>query len=96
MEVLTVAVRSSDGAVRHADKVLDWRRLNQFTGGKPENKWRHLVKQLMKYRRPCRVLLIVRLAQSPCEENGWQPVWEYEEATYRPVRQPSLFDGDVE
>ena len=79
--VMTVAVCNSDGSVYHLDrfragKYPSLKKLPVFTGNPDnDNRWRHLIKQLKKHRKPCKMRLIV----------GWdgsEPILD--ELTYRP------------
>lgn len=83
MQTLTVAVRSSDGAIFHQETNGE-KTLRRLAGGDTIQKWRHVVRQLLKHRRACRVWLIVGF-HPPCKANGYNTVWKYDELTYRPV-----------
>ena len=58
LPVLTVAVCQSDGAVFHLEKTPK-RILEKLAYGNPFIKWRHVVRQILKHRRACKVQLIV-------------------------------------
>ena len=79
--VLTVAVRASDGAVFH---MKDWNKpevkkfLKTFhtSMNATRDRWRHLVKQLIKHNQVCRVRMLISY-------RGHDPV--FEEMVYRPI-----------
>ena len=73
MDTLTVAVRLSDGAVLHVGNTSILK-LKQLAGGNVEEKWRHVVRQLLHHRRSCVVRLIVGVEE---EKIAW------EEMTFR-------------
>ncbi len=90
--VYTVAVRGTDGAVFHLDKVPKdmtlWKYLRKLKGitnsdgfnGK-QSKWRHIIKAVHAKRESCTVRLIVGW-------NGDKPLTD--EITFRMVERPQL------
>jgi hypothetical protein len=74
---LTVAVRSSDGAVFHCDKTKT-SKLSQLCRGSTEPKWGHLIRQMIEHRRPVRVLLLTHINPYTGGDRT------YEELIYRP------------